>query len=367
MTSNNNNTNPTLDHNGEKLKDDGTSTGVRNASSFSDIVHNISTSKQFPQLKALFFVTTWAIASSSLIFLNKHLMSEADFHYPMILCSMGVVASWTISVGLISLGISTVQTKKGQTQITARWYATHILPIGMFAALSLGFGNYVYLYLSVSFIQMLKACVPAVTLFVMFCAGLERLDAKVLLGVAVLTIGTTLSAYGEIDFKWIGVVMMVTSEFCEAIRMAVLQYLLGNLKFELIEGLYWFSPASLACLFIGIMWLEMPAFVRENGVGKIMESPSLYICAALLGFLVNYLTLGVIKSTSGLTFKVLGQAKNTAVILISVMVFGSQVTSLQIVGYTISMAGFYVYQMAKMEQQKALESANLEMRSSSEQ
>ncbi|CAL6273461.1 unnamed protein product [Bathycoccus prasinos] len=133
--------------------------------------------------------------------------------------------------------------------------------------------------------------------------------------------------------------------------MAVLQYLLGNLKFELIEGLYWFSPASLACLFIGIMWLEMPAFVRENGVGKIMESPSLYICAALLGFLVNYLTLGVIKSTSGLTFKVLGQAKNTAVILISVMV----------------MAGFYVYQMAKMEQQKALESANLEMRSSSEQ
>lgn len=294
-------------------------------------------------------------------------MSEADFHYPMILCSMGVVASWTISVGLISLGISTVSTKKGQTQITAKWYATHILPIGMFAALSLGFGNYVYLYLSVSFIQMLKACVPAVTLFVMFCAGLERLDAKVLLGVAVLTIGTTLSAYGEIDFKWIGVVMMVTSEFCEAIRMAVLQYLLGNLKFELIEGLYWFSPASLACLFIGIMWLEMPAFVRESGVGKIMESPGLYICAALLGFLVNYLTLGVIKSTSGLTFKVLGQAKNTVVILISVMVFGSQVTSLQIVGYTISMAGFYVYQMAKMEQQKALESVNLEMRRSSEQ
>ena len=70
----------------------------------------------------------------------------------------------------------------------------------------------------------------------MFCAGLERLDAKVLTGVVVLTVGTTLSAaYGEIDFKWIGVVMMVTSEFCEAIRMAVLQYLLGNLKFELIE------------------------------------------------------------------------------------------------------------------------------------
>jgi len=147
--------------------------------------------------------------------------------------------------------------------------------------------------------------------------------------------------------------------------MAVLQYLLGNLKFELIEGLYWFSPASLICLFVGIMWLEMPAFVSENGFGKIMEAPGLYICASLLGFCVNFLTLGVIKSTSGLTFKVLGQAKNTAVILISVLVFGSQITGLQIIGYTISMVGFYVYQMAKMEQQKAMESMNIEMRNSS--
>ena len=80
---------------------------------------------------------------------------------------------------------------------------------------------------------------------------------------------------------------------------------------------------------------------------------------------MNFLTLGVIKSTSGLTFKVLGQAKNTAVILISVLVFGSQITGLQIIGYTISMVGFYVYQMAKMEQQKAMESMNIEMRNSS--
>ena len=109
----------------------------------------------------------------------------------------------------------------------------------------------------------------------------------------------------------------------------------------------------------------MPAFVSENGFGKIMEAPGLYICASLLGFCVNFLTLGVIKSTSGLTFKVLGQAKNTAVILISVLVFGSQITGLQIIGYTISMVGFYVYQMAKMEQQKAMESMNIEMRNSS--
>ena len=38
-----------------------------------------------------------------------------------------------------------------------RWYVTHVFPIGAFAAVSLALGNYTYLYLSVSFIQMLKA------------------------------------------------------------------------------------------------------------------------------------------------------------------------------------------------------------------
>ena len=42
----------------------------------------------------------------------------------------------------------------------------------------------------------------------------------------VLTLGTALAAYGEIAFQWVGVAMMITSEFSEALRMAVLQFLL---------------------------------------------------------------------------------------------------------------------------------------------
>ena len=41
-------------------------------------------------------------------------------------------------------------------QLTWRFYITRILPVGLFMALTLHFGNVVYLYLTVSFIQMLK-------------------------------------------------------------------------------------------------------------------------------------------------------------------------------------------------------------------
>ena len=40
--------------------------------------------------------------------------------------------------------------------MTLRFYMLRIMPVGLFMALTLHFGNTVYLYLTVSFIQMLK-------------------------------------------------------------------------------------------------------------------------------------------------------------------------------------------------------------------
>ena len=44
--------------------------------------------------------------------------------------------------------------------LTWKFYLERILPVGLFMALTLLFGNIVYLYLTVSFIQMLKASSP---------------------------------------------------------------------------------------------------------------------------------------------------------------------------------------------------------------
>ena len=239
--------------------------------------------------------------------------------------------------------------------ISPRWYCTHILPIGAFAAISLALGNYTYLYLSVSFIQMLKAAVPCVTMIVLVATALEKPHRMTVLGVLILTFGTALAAYGGIAFQWIGVIMMFSSEFSGAFRMAVRQYLLGNLRFDLIEGLYVMAPASFAFLVLGIMLFEFQTFQEEDGFAKITGRPHKYLAAAFLGFCVNLLTLAVIKSTSSLTFKVVGQVKNTVVILVSVVVFGSEITFLQVVGYSISMVGFAVYQRGKQVQAKAEE------------
>ncbi len=55
--------------------------------------------------------------------------------------------------------------------VSPRFYITHMMPVGLFMALTLWTGNNVYLYLTVSFIQMLKAFTPGELCLVVADAG----------------------------------------------------------------------------------------------------------------------------------------------------------------------------------------------------
>lgn len=83
---------------------------------------------------------------------------------------------------------------------------------------------------------MLKAFSPAVTMLVLIGAGMERVTRKLSLALLVITIGTFVSAWGEVSFSWIGTGVMMISMLMEAFRLAATQNLLTNLKFSTMEG-----------------------------------------------------------------------------------------------------------------------------------
>jgi hypothetical protein len=93
--------------------------------------------------------------SSGLILLNSHLLSHG-FHFPMALAGLGMAFS-----GLASFLVCRVfRLVEARRAVTPR-----------FMALTLHFGNLVYLHLTVSFIQMLKAFTPIITMLFLFAAG----------------------------------------------------------------------------------------------------------------------------------------------------------------------------------------------------
>lgn len=127
--------------------------------------------------------------------------------------------------------------------MTRKTYVKAIAPIGVFFSLSLVFGNMTYLYLNVSFIQMLKATAPVAVLLATWAYGLGEPNLKTFGNIMIIVVGVGLASFGEIKFVVIGVVFQMGAICCEAVRLVMIQRLLsGDFKMDPLVGLYYFAP-----------------------------------------------------------------------------------------------------------------------------
>lgn len=299
---------------------------------------------------AAFASLTWMGFSSGLIMLNKHLLSNG-FPYPMALSGMGMAFSGLASY-LVCHQFVFVTPKH---TVTKKLFFTKLLPIGLCMALTLSFGNLVYLHLTVSFIQILKSFTPVVTMVALFIAGLETPTLRLIASVCIIAAGTALASVGELEFSLLGVAIMFVSESFEAVRLVMTQILLTGMKFHPIEGLMYLAPSCSFWLFLGSLWLELPSMMETDAWNVVASRPLYFASAAVMGFAVNFLAYVVIQTASSLTLKVLGTAKNAFVVWCGIFFLGDRVTALQGLGYAVSLVAFYWYQRLKIEQIRASE------------
>ena len=216
-------------------------------------------------------------------------------------------------------------------------------------ACTLATGNAVYLYLPVSFIQMLKAFTPSVTLTMLYMTGIEIPSKRVVLSVLVICLGTAIASVGEGSFHLLGLFLMFLAEVSEATRLVLAQKLLVNLKFGVIEGQYFMAPVSALWLCGASAVVELPRAMHSKHAWDVVRGePALFFSSAALGFAVNIATFLVIKATNSVTLKVLGTARNAGLVLVSSWLYSESITTLEAVGYLISLSAFGAYNYFKI-------------------
>jgi hypothetical protein len=99
-------------------------------------------------------------------------LTDAGFKYPMTLSGLGQAFS-AFGAFVCCHILKIVPAEK---LVDLRFFCMRILPVGLCMAVTLMCGNTVYMYLTVSFIQMLKAFTPVITMFGLFLAALEVRD-----------------------------------------------------------------------------------------------------------------------------------------------------------------------------------------------
>lgn len=82
------------------------------------------------------------------------------------------------------------------------------------------------MYLSVAFIQMLKAGTPVVVMAMLSLTGVEYMSPPVALSTVVMALGTVMTSLGEVNWHTLGFTLMMLSELAEAGRCVITQHIL---------------------------------------------------------------------------------------------------------------------------------------------
>ncbi|GFR40576.1 hypothetical protein Agub_g1156 [Astrephomene gubernaculifera] len=307
---------------------------------------NDSSGSWLRALVALVASIAWMVVSSALIMLNKYIMVDLGFRYPMAITSMGM----GMSAFLAFVCCRVLKLVAVHDNIELRFWLAKLLPIGLLMALTLWTGNEVYLHLTVAFIQMLKAFTPVITMICLITAKLEYPTRAMVASVLLTALGTATAAYGEVRMNIVGILLMFASEAAESVRLVMTQFLLVGLNFHPIEGLMYLAAACCLWLMSGCMVLEVPKMMAEGALKVVFANPWSFFCASMMGFTVNLLAYFTIKVASSLTLKVLGTVKNTLLVVCGMLFFGEVVTGLQGVGYAVSLMGFAWYNWLKIRQ-----------------
>lgn len=181
---------------------------------------------------------------------------------------------------------TTLLDSRKKVPMTGRVYLRTILPIGIMFSLSLICGNLTYLYLSVSFIQMLKATMPVVTLLTSWVMGVAPPSLKTLGNVSFIVLGVVIASYGEIQFVLIGFLYQCGGILFEAIRLVMVQQLLSGSEFKMdpLVSLYYFAPVCALINGVIALVVEVPKmqFVEIQNLGF-----SVLLLNAMIAFLLN--------------------------------------------------------------------------------
>mmetsp|Transcript_99680 Transcript_99680/g.257756 ORF Transcript_99680/g.257756 Transcript_99680/m.257756 type:complete len:412 (+) Transcript_99680:116-1351(+) len=292
-------------------------------------------------------VVAFMAVGPALMILNKHIMQDLDFAYPLTLSNLGLLVSSVCIHILARCGCIDIGTACKELMEPQAWFRK-ALPVGACKAISLAAGNAAYLFLGLGFIQMFKAFTPAIVVLVTKAAGLSTPSWLSLSFVGLLILGTLLEVKGELHASAVGIGLLLLSEVMEAVNWVITQHLLQDRKLSLTEGLYVLCPPGFLCLSLLAAASEGPQIIQTGNYKIIMEHPWHFLAAGTLGLAVNFTGFALVQVTSTVTMKVLNIVRCIGLVFAGVLIYGEVITATELVGYAISLLGFAGYQWAQI-------------------
>ncbi|KAL5523054.1 hypothetical protein ACEPAF_1321 [Sanghuangporus sanghuang] len=282
-------------------------------------------------------IPVWIVLSSAVIIYNNYLYNQLYFRFPVFLVTWHLVFA-AIGTRVLQRTTHLLDSAK-DVRITQDMFIKSILPIGALFSGSLILSNKAYLYLSVHYIQMLKAFNPVAILLITWAFRIQEPNKKLGVIVVMISSGVALASRGELHFDMTGFLIQAAAVAFEASRLVMIQVLLHGLKMDPLVSLHYYAPVC-AVLNLAVIPLTegLEPFYEMMRIG-----PLILFSNAAVAFLLNIAAVFLVGAGSGLVLTLAGVFKDILLVTSSVLIFGVQVTPLQVFGYSVALIGLVLF------------------------
>jgi drug/metabolite transporter (DMT)-like permease len=203
---------------------------------------------------------------------------------------------------------------------------------------------------------MLKAFTPVAVLIFSFFAGLEKPSYHEFYIVLVISIGVALTSIGELDFSLLGFIYQFAALIAEASRLVLTNILLKTLKLDPLSSLYYIAPMCSIFIALAFFVFEYDFFPWERLYST--DFIAMMLVNGIIAFTLNIAVVMLISNTSALVLTLAGIIKDILLVSLSVLVFLSPITTLQIIGYSIALIGLNLHKEYKKSPDRVVEILN---------
>eukprot|EP00271_Cylindrocystis_brebissonii_P004118 TRINITY_DN15585_c0_g1_i1.p1 TRINITY_DN15585_c0_g1~~TRINITY_DN15585_c0_g1_i1.p1 ORF type:complete len:345 (+),score=60.18 TRINITY_DN15585_c0_g1_i1:431-1465(+) len=298
-----------------------------------------------PFLNTVLLIGSWYFSNIGVLLLNKYLLSNFGFKYPIFLtmCHMAACALFSY-VGIAFLKIVPMQSIRSRAQFFK------IAALSIIFCFSVVSGNISLRFLPVSFNQAVGATTPFFTAFFAYIMTFKRESWMTYGSLVPVVAGVVIASGSEPSFHLYGFLMCLGATAARALKSVVQGLLLTSEgeKLNSMNLLLYMAPIAVVVLLPATLIMEDNVLgITMSMASKNMNLVWMLLLNSAMAYFVNLTNFLVTKHTSALTLQVLGNAKGAVAVVVSILIFRNPVTVLGMVGYGITVCGVIAYSEAK--------------------
>ncbi|KAL4609234.1 solute carrier family 35 member E4-like [Arapaima gigas] len=289
-------------------------------------------------------VSVWLVTGTTISSLNKWIFSVYNFRYPLLLSALHMLTAIVVDYSLLKLQLvpHAEAAAPGDGRLRAEAKCKVFLLSLTFCA-SIALGNMGLSYVQLSFAQMIYTTTPIFTLAISSLVLGKQHHVLKYTAMMPICLGASFSVLGEVQFDQTGCLFVLAATMLRGVKSIQQSILLQEEKIHSVFLLYLMSIPS-------FLILAVAALVLENWAG--LESPLHYdrrlwlfiLLSCLSSVLYNLASCCVITRTSAVTLHILGNLSVVGNLLLSQLLFDSELSALSCAGVVLTLSGVFIYQ-----------------------